>query len=145
MSFITYNYIDRFLVVYLDDIVVYSESLEDHLSHLRKVLTRLREHKLYVKMEKCELLCPTGIIYFGHLISKGQVRMDGRKVQAIVDWTPPTKVSEARSPANAIQEGSAPSTLFEFQILMASATRVELRKAMKRKGTERVLLRNERI
>lgn len=54
MSFITYNYIDRFLVVYLDDIVVYSESLEDHLSHLRKVLTRLREHKLYVKMEKCE-------------------------------------------------------------------------------------------
>lgn len=71
--------------------------------------------------------------------------MDGRKVQAIVDWTPPTKVSEARSPANAIQEGSAPSTLFEFQILMASATRVELRKAMKRKGTERVLLRNERI
>ncbi|GMN52588.1 hypothetical protein TIFTF001_021738 [Ficus carica] len=53
--------------------------------------------------------------------SKGQVRMDGmdgRKVQANVDWTPPTKVSEARRPANAIQEGSAPSTLFEFQILM---------------------------
>ena len=49
-----YKFEDRFVVVYLDDIVTYSESLEDHLEHLRKVLSRLMGHQLYVKKEKCE-------------------------------------------------------------------------------------------
>nr|XP_016515034.1 PREDICTED: RNA-directed DNA polymerase homolog [Nicotiana tabacum] len=47
------EYIDEFMVVYLDDIVVYSQTLEEHLVHLRKVLARLREHELYVKLSKC--------------------------------------------------------------------------------------------
>ena len=54
MNDVFYEYVDRFVVVYLDDIVIYSESLEDHLEHLRKVLFKLREHQLFIKKEKCE-------------------------------------------------------------------------------------------
>lgn len=96
MNDVFYDCVDRFVVVYLDDIVIYSESLVDHLSHLRDVLSRLRKHKLYVKMEKCEF-AQQEIRFLGHVISKGHCKMDRRKVQAILDWTPPTKVSELRS------------------------------------------------
>ena len=54
MNDVFYEFVDHFVVVYLDDIVIYSESLEDHLKHLKKVLPRLSEHQLYVKKEKCE-------------------------------------------------------------------------------------------
>ena len=54
MNDVLYEFVDHFVVVYLYDIVVYSESLEDHLEHLRKVTSKLREHQLYVKKEKCE-------------------------------------------------------------------------------------------
>ena len=80
-------------MVYLDDIMIYSESLEDHLKHLRKVLSKLREHQLYVKKEKCEF-AQQEILLLGHNVSKGLVMMDERKVQAILDWPPPCKVTE---------------------------------------------------
>jgi len=54
MNDVFYKFVDRFVVVYLDEIVIYSESLEDHLEHLRKALSKLREHQLYIKKEKCE-------------------------------------------------------------------------------------------
>ena len=54
MNDVFYEFVDHFVVVYLNDIVIYNESLEDHLEHLRKVLSKLREHQLYVKKEKCE-------------------------------------------------------------------------------------------
>ena len=54
MNDVFYEFVDRFVMVYLDDIVVYSESLDDHLEYLRNVLSKLREHQLYVKKEKCE-------------------------------------------------------------------------------------------
>lgn len=92
MNDVFYEYIDRFVVVYLDDIVVYSNNLDDHLIHLRKVLSRLREHQLYVGEVR---VCPRG----DHVsrVSKGQVRMDDRKIRAILDWPAPTKVTELRS------------------------------------------------
>ena len=83
-------------MAYLDDIEVYSESLEDHLEHLRKVLSKLREHQLYVKKEKCEF-AQQKILFLGHKIYKSLVMMDERKVQAIFDWPPPSKVTELRS------------------------------------------------
>jgi len=96
MNIVFHEYIDVFVVVYLDDVVVYSESLEDHLCHLRMVLSRLREHQLYIKLEKCEF-AQRSMLFLGHQISKGEVRMDRRKVEAILDWPAPTKVSELRS------------------------------------------------
>ncbi|XP_044510183.1 uncharacterized protein LOC123228802 [Mangifera indica] len=96
MNDVLYEWLDRFVVVYLDDIVIYSESLEDHVRHLDEVMARLRAHQLYVKKEKCEF-CMQEIMFLGHKVSHGQIRMDERKVTAIVEWTAPTKVSELRS------------------------------------------------
>lgn len=96
MNDVLYEYLDRFVVVYLDDIVVYSESLANHLDHLRLVFSRLREHKLFVKQEKCEF-CRREIIFLGHRVSQGRIRMDERKVKGILDWPAPTKVGELRS------------------------------------------------
>ena len=83
-------------MVYLDDIVIYSGSLEDHLEHLRKVLSKLREYQLYVKKEKCEF-AQQEILFLGHKVCRGLMMMDERKVQAILNWPPPSKVSKLRS------------------------------------------------
>ena len=96
MNDVLYEFLDSFVVVYLDDIVIYSESLDAHLGHLRQVFSRLREHQLYVKKEKCEF-CRQEVMFLGHWISKGRIRMDERKVKAIVDWPAPSKVPDLRS------------------------------------------------
>ncbi|KAJ4722993.1 Retrotransposon protein, putative, Ty3-gypsy subclass [Melia azedarach] len=96
MNDVLYEFLDKFVVVYLDDIVVYSKSFRDHLEHLRHVFTKLREHKLYVKKEKCEF-CRREVLFLGHWVSSGKIRMDERKVKAILDWTEPKKVPELRS------------------------------------------------
>nr|CAN61459.1 hypothetical protein VITISV_029798 [Vitis vinifera] len=83
MNQVVRDYLENFVVVYLDDIVIYSSSFEEHSVHLRKVFTRLREHELYVLL--------------GHVIEHGRIRMDPAKVQAIQEWQPPTNVSELRS------------------------------------------------
>ena len=70
MNDVFYEFVDCFVVVYLDDIVIYSDSLKDHLEHLRKVLSKLREHQLYVKKEKCEF-AQQEIMFLGHKVSKG--------------------------------------------------------------------------
>ena len=84
MNDVLYEFLDRFVVVYLDDIVVYSESWEDHLVHLQAVFGKLRENKLYAKKEKCEF-CREEITFLSHIISQGNIKMDGKKVQAVVD------------------------------------------------------------
>ena len=96
INVVFYEFEDRFVVVYLDDIVIYSESLEDHLEHLRKVLSKLMGHQLYVKNEKCEF-AQQEIMFLGHKVSKGLMKMDERKVQAIHDWPPPNKVAKLQS------------------------------------------------
>ena len=84
MNDVFYEFVDHFVVVYLDGILIYSESLEDHLEHLRKVLSKLREHQLYVKKEKCEF-AQQEIMFLGHKVSKGLVKMGEKKVQTILD------------------------------------------------------------
>ena len=79
INVVFYEFEDRFVVVYLDDIVIYSESLEDHLEHLRKVLSKLMGHQLYVKNEKCEF-AQQEIMFLGHKVNKGLMKMDERKV-----------------------------------------------------------------
>ncbi|RVW26159.1 Retrovirus-related Pol polyprotein from transposon 297 [Vitis vinifera] len=96
MNDVLFDYLDAFVVVYLDDIVVYSKTLIEHEKHLRLVFQRLRENRLYVKPEKCEF-AQEKITFLGHNISAGLIRMDKGKVQAIMEWTVPTKVTELRS------------------------------------------------
>ena len=96
MNDVLFDYLDAFVVVYIDDIVVYNQTLNEHKMHLKKVFQWLREHKLYVKPEKCEF-AREQITFLGHKISEGQIQMDERKVQAVIDWPTPTKVTELRS------------------------------------------------
>lgn len=96
MNDVLYEYLDKFVVVYLDDIVVFSQTLEEHVQHLRLVFTKLREHELYVKKEKCEF-CTEEIVFLGHVLGRGEIRMDPRKVEAVLGWTAPSKVPELRS------------------------------------------------
>ena len=73
MNDVLYEFLDRFVVVYLDDIVVYSEKLDEHENHLRLVFDKLRQHELYVKKEKCEFFC-LEIMFLGHWVSQGRFR-----------------------------------------------------------------------
>ncbi|XP_070007294.1 uncharacterized mitochondrial protein AtMg00860-like [Nicotiana sylvestris] len=90
------EYIDKFMVVYLDDIVVYSHTLEEHLEHLRKVLDRLREHELYAKLSKCSF-AQKKIYFLGHVIEEGRIKMDQQKIQAIIDCPPPKDIHSLRA------------------------------------------------
>jgi hypothetical protein len=88
-------YLDRFVLVYLDDISIYSKSVSEHLEHLRTVLTVLREQKFYCKKAKC-LFAAKEVEYLGHLLTPHGVRVDPRKVDAIKNWPTPSNVSQLR-------------------------------------------------
>ena len=96
MNQVLHPFLDRFVVVYLDDIVIYSSSLEEHLGHLRQIFQALRENELYVKTEKCAFAKPE-INFLGHVVGGGKIRMDKAKVQAIQEWEPPKRITELRS------------------------------------------------
>ena len=68
MNSVFMEYLDKLVVVYLDDILIYSKNEEEHAEHLRLVLTKLREHRLYAKFSKCEFWLPE-VTYLGHVIS----------------------------------------------------------------------------
>ena len=85
--------LDKFVVVFIDDILVYSENEEDHEEHLRVVLTRLREHKLYAKFSKCKFWSKK-VPFLGHVLSKDGISVDPGKVQEVMDWKAPTSVHE---------------------------------------------------
>ena len=96
MNQLFHDYLDKFVVVYLDDIVVYSRTLEEHVEHLRTILGILRENPLYVKKEKC-YFAQEEILFLGHHVGGSLILMDQEKVHAIQEWQAPTKVMELRS------------------------------------------------
>ena len=83
------------MVVFIDDILIYSKSLEEHEQHLRVVLQTLRDHKLYAKLKKCEFWLES-VAFLGHVISKDGILVDPKKVEAIVNWERPKDVKEIR-------------------------------------------------
>ena len=89
-------YLDSFVIVFIDDILVYSKTEEDHVRHLRIVLQRLREEKLYAKFSKCKFWL-TSVTFLGHVVSKEGIRVDPAKIEAVRGWTRPTSPTEIRS------------------------------------------------
>jgi len=83
------RHINRFVLLYLDDVLVYSRNPEEHLAHLRAVLTLLRQHKLFIKHSKCTFAM-TSINFLGHVISDKGITMDPSKTKAILEWPDPT-------------------------------------------------------
>ena len=88
--------LDKFVVVFIDDILIYSKSAEEHEQHLRIVLEKLRAHELYAKFSKCEFWL-TKISFLGHILSEDGVAVDPAKVEAVTKWKQPTMVTEVRS------------------------------------------------
>ena len=89
-------FIGHFVVVYFDDILVYSRNEEDHKTHLRQVFQVLREQRLYAKMEKCEFFT-LQLTFLGYVVSAKGIQVDPSKVEAIQTWPVPKSVTEVRS------------------------------------------------
>jgi hypothetical protein len=83
--------LDKFVVVFIDDILVYAKSKEEHADHLHVVLQRLREHSLYAKLSKCDFWIKE-IKFLGHTISQAGMAVDPDKVQEVMNWKPPTTI-----------------------------------------------------
>ena len=86
-------YLDQFVVVFVDNILIYSQYEEEHEDHLRIVLQALREHQLYAKFSKCEFWL-TEVRFLGHLVSDSGVSVDPEKVEAVLSWERPKSVFE---------------------------------------------------
>ena len=89
-------YLDMFVVVFVDDTLIYFQSEEEHEDHFRVVLQSLRDHQLYVKFSKCEFWL-TEVKFLGHVVSASGVSVDPEKVEAVMSWERPNSVYEIRS------------------------------------------------
>ena len=89
-------YIDQFVVVVVDDILIYSKSEEEHEGHLRIVLQVLKDHQLYVKFSKCEFWL-TKVKFLRHVVSASGVSMNPKKVEVVMSWERPNSIFEIRS------------------------------------------------
>ena len=81
--------INKFVFVYLDDILIFSQDARSHQGHVRKVLQRLLENRLFVKAEKCEFSCAS-TTFLGYIVTAGCIAMDPEKVRAVEQWPTPT-------------------------------------------------------
>jgi hypothetical protein len=96
MNKVFMEYLDKFVVVFIDDILIYSKNDSEHEEHLRMVLQKLRDNQLYAKFTKCDFWLDE-VHFLGHIISKGGIAVDLAKVTAIMDWKTPSTVLEIRS------------------------------------------------
>ncbi|WRX16227.1 Reverse transcriptase domain - like 10 [Theobroma cacao] len=96
MNLVVKPYLDKFVVVFIDDILIYSKSRKEHEQHLKIVLQILREHQLYAKFSKCEFWLES-VAFLGHVVSKDGIQVDSKKIEAVEKWPRPTSVTEIRS------------------------------------------------
>ena len=96
MNYVLRNFISRFVVVYFDDILIYSRSSQEHEEHLREVLSTLRSVQLYGNLKKCDF-CTNEVIFLGFVVSAHGLQVDKDKIKAVQDWPTPTSTSQVRS------------------------------------------------
>ena len=89
-------HLDKFVIVYIDDILIYSKDEDEHVHHVCKVLELLREHKMYGKVTKCEFF-KESVKYLGHIISSKGIATDPKKVESIQNWPVPKNIKDLQS------------------------------------------------
>ena len=96
MNGIVKPYLDLFVIIFIDDLLIYSKSRKELEEHLKILLELLREKRLYAKFSKCEF-CLDSVSFLGHVVSKDGVMVDPSKIEAVKSWVRPTNVTEVRS------------------------------------------------
>ena len=96
MNRVFHPYLDQFVVVFIDDILVYSKDAHEHEHHLRIVLQILRENQLFAKLSKCNFWRKE-VSFLGHIVSDEGIRVDPVKIEAVMNWMPPRNITEVRS------------------------------------------------
>jgi hypothetical protein len=84
--------LDIFVVIFIDDILIYSKTRDDHAHHIHIVLQKLRKHHLYVKLSKCEFWLEK-VSFLGHVLSKDGITVDPSKVPDVLEWKQPQNVT----------------------------------------------------
>jgi hypothetical protein len=95
-------FLDDCVIVYLDDILIFRKSREEHITHVKQVFDVLRKEQLFLKLSKCEF-GKTSLIYLGHIVGGGELKIDPSKVKVILEWSRPSNVTEVRSFLGAAQ------------------------------------------
>jgi hypothetical protein len=96
MNKVFMQYLDKFMVVFIDNILIYSKDEEKHEKHLHLMLQKLRDHQLHVKMSKCEFWLKE-VSFLGHVISEGGISIDPSKIEDVLSWNTPTSVFDIRN------------------------------------------------
>ena len=96
MNDILRDFLDDFVLVYMDDILIYSNSEEEHLRHLQQVFKKLEQNQLYCRPHKCTFM-KEELKYLGHIVGNGHIKVDPTKVTAVNDWPAPTNLKELQS------------------------------------------------
>ena len=96
MNRVFHPYLDRFVIVFIDDILVYSKNSKEHEEHLRVVLETLRQEKLYAKFKKCEFWIDR-VVFLGHVVTMRGIEVDPSKIEVVKEWRTPTNANEVRS------------------------------------------------
>jgi hypothetical protein len=96
MNKVFMKYLDKFIMVFIDDILVHSGSEEEHEGHLCLVLQKLWDHRLYAKLRKCEFWL-NQVSFLGHIILNGGISVDPSKIQYVLSWNAPMSVSDIQS------------------------------------------------
>ena len=95
MNDVLWDFLNICVVVYLDDILIFSRTPEEHTDHVRLVLQWLLENRLFVKAEKC-VFDAASMEFLGHILEKGQVQADPRKIRAVEEWARPADCTQLR-------------------------------------------------
>jgi hypothetical protein len=93
MNKVFMEYMDKFVMVFIDNILVYSRSEEEHKEHLYLILQKLRDHRLYARLNKCEFWLKQ-VAFLGHIISKGGISVDPSKIQDVLSWNASASVDD---------------------------------------------------
>ena len=96
MNEVLKKFLGKIVIVYLDDILIFSKSLDEHLLHIHSVLERLREEKLLINLKKCSFV-KKELVYLGFVVSSEGLKMDPKKVKSILEWPTPRFSTEVRS------------------------------------------------